>query len=133
MNQYTLLKIIFNTMLEMFPQADEAYKCFIALKEARFNASYKGGSSLKVKFESLKHPEVSEIVITFNADKTLIVDFIQNDKINIILVEQNQEWHVYNLENTFIKKFSNSHGEYPYQTRMNFNNMNELSQFINTF
>ena len=133
MNQYTLLKIIFNTMLEMFPQADEAYKCYQLLKDARLNVSYKGGSSLKVKIESLKHPEVLEIVITFNADKTLFVDFIPNDKINIILDGLNQEYHLYNSENKFIKKFSDSLGEYPYQTRINLNNMKELSQLINTF
>lgn len=135
MNQYSLLKIIFNTLMEMYPQANQAYECSNLLKKNGYTTSYKGGSSFQMKVESEIHPHVSEIVVSFNQENTMNINFIKNNKIGITFDDENQCWAIHTIDENpqIIKTFYKGMGEYPYNDPIIINNMDELSEFLKTF
>lgn len=135
MNQYTLLKIIFNTLMEMFPQANQAFECSNLLKKNGYNTSYRGGSSFQIKMKSDNHPEVSEIIVSFTNEDTININFIRNDSIGLTFDEESQCWIAHtNEENPqMIKSFNKDSDEYPYNESIILQNMDELSELIKTF
>ena len=135
MNQYSLLKIIFNTLMEMYPQANQAFECSNLLKKNGYTTNYKGGSSFHLKVESEIHPHVTEIIVSFNQENTININFVKNNKIGITFDEENQGWVIHTIDENpqIIKTFNKAMGEYPYNDPIIINNMDELSDFLKTF